>query len=1064
MNTKRLFVFLLCSCRILSLEAQQSLRYTDTYVDEKKAVDEMGMHHYQQAYNHLRQDVYKTGLHQREGISVDRQTAMYEEYLCALKLNKPHAVEQLQQFLNETPYTSLRQSGLTQLGAYYFEHNQFEQAIKSYEAGGIRVLNNAELIKRNFELGYSYLVTQQLDKVEPFFQSAKQIPGDYFKPGNYYHGLLSYYKKDYKAARESFMAVKDDERYKKIIPFYLTEIDYMTGDKDKALTEALEYLNAKDKLEYDRELNQMVAQIYCEKEAYADASNYYKTFIQQDGPVRNEDYFKLGYCLYQQSKWEDALTYFEKIEASDSLFNKHGIYFSALCYLKLNDKVNATKNLQRLKAGDLNAQQQEEVAMNLVRLSYEDEDASKAIQQVKDFLVNFPSSGYNEEARELLIALYTDQHQFDEALQEMNLMTHLSFGLQKLYQQLTYARGLDQLKSSQALQAAELLTQSKKYPADRSLVSMADFWLAESHYRAGKLDDALTDADFFLHLADTTSMPELTHKVHLMRSYVFKQYKDTIKLIQEYQLATGNTDSAAAFTSMDSIKPLFMPVAYTNISHDTLLLTYHLSEEKIDFVYQPIPLKPLAMQTAIRREDQTNFVKAAAGNFSTLDIAAGYNVDDLINHPLYVEAGYQNTTGSLGKQSMRAMNLGVYSTTEIEEHAVDLALSIDRKRLNNYGYDHTLYNYDNTDIRQIYQQTVLAASVQPLHKNRYDIHYQADLSTGIYNERNRAAEVSVKLDLPISKQYKPDVNVQASWLIDGNIFSSKGYSAQGNSLIEWKPSVTKQLEQLSIKAGLYPAIGQKVYLLPDIALSYPVYKQLATAQAGFYSTVKMNTYRELSSQNPFMYDHYTVNQSRYSEVSGGLHGNVTANLSYSAKVGLAQYEQLPLFVNDTSTDNKQFNVVYDQRARLFVLDASARYTIHQDMQAGISFSYHPVVHLNNQQAAWHYVAAQTNVFARASIFKGCIVKADLFMMNGSKAALKSPVDGQLLIKTLPAAFDLNLSAQYAFLKNWHATLDVNNLLGSHYQRWYGYPMLGTNLRAGCVYTFRNNVLHQYIHR
>ncbi|GBL34846.1 hypothetical protein EMGBS15_04410 [Filimonas sp.] len=47
------------------------------------------------------------------------------------------------------------------------------------------------------------------------------------------------------------------------------------------------------------------------------------------------------------------------------------------------------------------------------------------------------------------------------------------------------------------------------------------------------------------------------------------------------------------------------------------------------------------------------------------------------------------------------------------------------------------------------------------------------------------------------------------------------------------------------------------------------------------------------------------------------------------------------------------------------------------------------------------------------------------------------------------------SGRYTFLKNWQATLDINNLLGSNYQRWYGYPMYGANLLAGVNYSFRS---------
>jgi DNA-binding LytR/AlgR family response regulator/predicted negative regulator of RcsB-dependent stress response len=332
------------------LFAQRSLRFTADTRITKEAENLMDMSYYQQAYLKLNSYLNNFRQDNKDKQVFEYQSACHDYLLCALKLDKPDAEANLIRFVQETPFTTLRQTGSFELGKYAYEHNRFDAAIRYYEAVGIELLTNQELIQRNFELGYSYLVTGQLDKVEPYFQSAKSIPGEYFKPGNYYHGLLAYYKKNYKEARESFIAVKEDERYKKIIPFYLTEIDYMSGEKEKALTAALQYLTSEDKLYYENELNQMVAQIYCEKEDYANAELYYTHYISKAKSVRDEDYFKLGYCQYAQGKTSDAITHLEMVSKNSVELSQHSEYLLAICYLKTDQKEKAVRSLEKYRA------------------------------------------------------------------------------------------------------------------------------------------------------------------------------------------------------------------------------------------------------------------------------------------------------------------------------------------------------------------------------------------------------------------------------------------------------------------------------------------------------------------------------------------------------------------------------------------------------------------------------------------------------------------------------------------------------------------------------------------
>jgi outer membrane receptor protein involved in Fe transport len=56
-------------------------------------------------------------------------------------------------------------------------------------------------------------------------------------------------------------------------------------------------------------------------------------------------------------------------------------------------------------------------------------------------------------------------------------------------------------------------------------------------------------------------------------------------------------------------------------------------------------------------------------------------------------------------------------------------------------------------------------------------------------------------------------------------------------------------------------------------------------------------------------------------------------------------------------------------------------------------------------------------------------------------------------RTLDGYFDINLSGQYQFSKNFGVTLDLKNLLNTKYEVWNYYQVRGTQVMFGLKYRF-----------
>lgn len=1057
----KLVVFVCILCMQFQSFAQKSTKFTEPDKQLKEAIQYIDRLQYQQAYILLHD--YCTHWQQQTFASKENTFAWANYYLAlaALKLEKPNAEKNLIEISKQTAVEAIQKMAQFDLAAYYFSKNDFESAIRNYEATGINFLSNEQLVQRNFELGYAYLVTQRIDKVEPFFNSAKSIPGDYFKPGNYYHGLLAYYKKDYQAATSSFQAVKDDPRYKNLIPFYLTEIKYLNGNKQQALNDALQFVNAKEKLYYHKELNLMLAHMYAEQQDFEKAEPYYASYLSNAEIVRREDYFKLGYCQYKQGKYADAIKNFELVsKVTDEMYMQTQMLLTE-CYEKTDDKKKMFSMLNDMDTSSFDAITQHWYLHTLALLNYEQGNFDKCLTQLQSLLNKFPNTEHAESVNEIISLLLIDKGEFNEAATAMNRMKDIPEKLIKIYQKAIYRNGLEMLQQNETEKALIYFDEAAKFSFDLSIPSLSAFWLSEATYRLGQYAESFEYSNRFLEQADTLAFPSLTKDAHVNRAYALLQSNDTLGMLSEYRMTLLNdTIVIDTLTLLNSKKPTFSPHELPDKESYQVKTVYNFLEDNISLVYTSVPLKPLALQSEVKRVDQSNYAQMKVGFPKAIDMKAGMNFDELAKMPLYIDFASSKMTSIENQREVGNTHVGAYTGTSIYEHQVDATFQYDRNKQYYFGVEQNpVQSNERKYIKHVYNNIGLAANIKPLEKNIYDINYQANVYTGLYTNKSDAGEFTFKIEAPASKMYNETTKLEADVLVNMNLYFAKGSTTQNNSLISIRPAIIKQLNKFTIKTGLYPVIGHAFHLLPDLNVKYPLIDKKLIIEASCLSSMELNTFKQLSTLNPFMFDRYIPQQSVNTEYTIGAKGNILSNAAYSVRSGFAVYNNLPLFMNDTQFATRQFEVMYMSRATAFLFDASFEYTLHKGMFAGARINFHPLVQSTQAKQAWHYIPLNMTIYGRMQALDKLSIGADIFIMSGAYAMAVTDVP-PYPIRMKPGC-DVNLNAHYALDKNWNILLDINNLLNSKYQRWAEYPMFGTQLLAGVSYSFKStNFLKQ----
>lgn len=281
--------------------------------------------------------------------------------------------------------------------------------------------------------------------------------------------------------------------------------------------------------------------------------------------------------------------------------------------------------------------------------------------------------------------------------------------------------------------------------------------------------------------------------------------------------------------------------------------------------------------------------------------------------------------------------------------------------------------------------------------------------------------------------------------------------------------------KLSIK------LGSKIYLTsdiensltdilayPDLEITYPVITNLINLYAGVGGDLYMNSFQKFSEQNQFVSPTLFLTQTNEQyNLFGGINGTISSNISFNVKASYKSDEDHALFLRNNSKSNgvfnastsllgyeygNSFNVFYDDISTLSIfgeieIDASKRFSIGATIQTN---SYTTTF----QQEAWNLPKIEgtiygkyknNNWYANANIF---------FVGNRMDVQYNGTFPSTIAsIESLDAFTDMNLNGGYHFSDFFSAFVKLNNILGTDYDRYANYNVLGFQALAGITYKF-----------
>jgi TolA-binding protein len=543
MNLRKQILALLCSCSFFLGHAQFTKANNDPDEDFKTAKDYLQREQFSLAYPIFKQ-LYQNGVAQSNLPTSVQLEAKYYTIVCGLKLNDASIEPQAVEFVNLEHNAPRVQMMSYHLAEYYYRQKKFGDANSYYAKTTISNLSNREIADMKFHQAYGFFSVQQFDKAKPLFNAIRQLQDDpNYIDANYYYGFIAFYERKYKDALESFRVVETSPAYQNIVPFYIAEILYFNGERDKAIDYADKAIKRGGQY-YELQLKQLVGHALFEKRKYADALPYLEQYVAKNEKVRREDLYELSYCYYEASSWQKAITGFKQLGGKEDSLAQNSMYLLADAYLKVNDKPNARNAFLFCASNSSNAVQQEISLFSYAKLSYELGYLDIALKELNNFIAKYPKSSFLLEAKELQVSVLANTSNYKEALALFESLPQQSDNIKKVYPKILYGRAVELINDQQLNKADELFNKLLGVPYNNQFVPLLHFWKGEIAYRNGQTDDALN------HFVEYMKDPKTNGEVNVTNA----KYNIGYCLLKKenYKSALGNFIQVASYVNASS--------------------------------------------------------------------------------------------------------------------------------------------------------------------------------------------------------------------------------------------------------------------------------------------------------------------------------------------------------------------------------------------------------------------------------------------------------------------------------------------------------------------------------
>ncbi|MFT4017431.1 MAG: hypothetical protein QM668_10745 [Agriterribacter sp.] len=483
---------------------------------------------------------------------------------------------------------------------------------------------------------------------------------------------------------------------------------------------------------------------------------------------------------------------------------------------------------------------------------------------------------------------------------------------------------------------------------------------------------------------------------------------------------------------------------------------YTIPVNSLALAYQPAAVTPAALHIdSTGSWAATNFIKLGYGNFQTPYAQAGLTLDNKPNSSLNILGHYISSKGSaVPRQQYADAGASAYgSTINANNQELYGKLGLSNKAYYLYGYDQTAYTHSKNELLQRFLGIDANIGFRNIDPTGFGLLYHPDVKVSFFNDNHSNREFNVVGDVPLEKKISDELSIKLGINADYTQFSPKSAPSINNFIFTVPIAIKFKNESLSIHGGAIPSWDNSNFkLLPDLMADVKLSGEEAILQFGWLMHYDKGSYLRWASLNPYLALPTTLFNTRINETYGGLRGTFLEKFFYNAKVGLVQFYNMPLFVNDYATntlnDGKTFVALKEDKLNAFQIHGEAGVVQAEDFSLSAKFNWLMFGKQKTQQQPWGVIPRELSAALRWKILKDLWFKSDLFFFEGAKYMNRS-----LGSETARSPVDLNAGLEFRVTKQFNLWLQANNIFNNTYQRWNQYEIYGFNIMGGIVFNF-----------
>lgn len=491
---------------------------------------------------------------------------------------------------------------------------------------------------------------------------------------------------------------------------------------------------------------------------------------------------------------------------------------------------------------------------------------------------------------------------------------------------------------------------------------------------------------------------------------------------------------------------------------------YEVPEHIISLKYPDPVLRPLAMPNDAPAAANAFFAKAGFGYPISPNVELSYHNKQNKNIKFGVDFDHFSSEGNITNQnfSKTHFDLGAtYFTPKGIAAGAKLGFNLDANRF----YGHNELSRILPDSLDIFPDSLIVSkdSVSQrffeffgnLHLynskvNKMQLNYNFDADFHVINDKYGASEFVIAPKASAEKwlgSAKQKHRIFADMYL--NLANFNKDSITSRTLYNFHPGVDLNFGVFKATAAMNLGSSEKkAFILPDLKMKLSLLEGKFNFYAGWKGEMRINTFRSLSNYNPFIASNLDLRHTKYNDIFAGLSGNIKG-IGYDFRASYAMSANMPLFLNDSTENYLRFKVLYDS-LNIVSFKGTLDFKMIKNLTVLAAVGYN-IYSGGSISRAYHLPVFESN-FTVMYRMKQLLLKSEIYFNSGVPYFdLVSKTD-----KSLNSLFDLNLSASYWFgekKQNIGVFAEVNNILNNKNPRWYLYPQIGFNARAGFLVKF-----------